>query len=90
MDASRQYARRCEDSAAQVGATVTQPDPQPGRSVVADRVLADIHERAAVGKARYGTPLMTHNGRDALTDAYEEALDLVFYLRQALMERDGE
>jgi hypothetical protein len=69
---------------------VTQPDPQPGRSVVADRVLADIRARVEVGIRRYGTQLMTRNGRDALTDAYEEALDLVFYLRQALMERDGE
>jgi hypothetical protein len=69
---------------------MTQPDPQPGQSVVADRVLADIRARVEVGIRRYGTPLMTRNGRDALTDAYEEALDLVFYLRQALMERDGE
>jgi hypothetical protein len=69
---------------------MTQPNPQPGQSVVADRVLADIRARVEVGIRRYGTPLMTRNGRDALTDAYEEALDLVFYLRQALMERDGE
>jgi hypothetical protein len=27
-----------------------------------------------------------HNGRDALKDAYEEALDLVMYLRQAMAE----
>jgi len=33
--------------------------------------------------------LVPHNGRDALRDAYEEALDLCQYLRQALYERDG-
>jgi len=28
------------------------------------------------------------NGRDALKDAYEEALDLAMYLKQAMIERD--
>lgn len=28
-----------------------------------------------------------HNGRDALVDAYQEALDLTMYLRQAIEER---
>jgi hypothetical protein len=35
------------------------------------------------------TYLQAHNGRDALLDAYQEALDLAIYLRQALAERDG-
>ena len=35
------------------------------------------------------TSLQAFNGRDALRDAYEEALDLCQYLRQALYERDG-
>jgi hypothetical protein len=43
--------------------------------------------RDHVGRARYGTPLQAHNGRDALVDAYQEALDLVVYLRQAIEER---
>ena len=38
---------------------------------------------------RYGTALQPHNGRDALLDAYEEALDLAMYLKQAIVERDG-
>jgi hypothetical protein len=29
-----------------------------------------------------------NNGRDALLDAYEEALDLACYLKQAILERD--
>ena len=45
-------------------------------------------ERAAAGVQKYGTPLQTHNGRDALWDAYQEALDLAMYLRQAILERD--
>ncbi len=70
-----------------VGAAVAQPAPEPGRLIVADYVLTDIAERVAAGEAKYGTKLMTHNGRDPLWDAYQEALDLVFYLRQAILER---
>lgn len=51
-------------------------------------VIADIHHRREVGIQRYGTALQAHNGRDALRDAYEEALDLAMYLRQAIEERD--
>jgi hypothetical protein len=32
-------------------------------------------------------PLQAHNGRNALIDAYQEALDLVVYLRQAIEEQ---
>ena len=49
--------------------------------------MADIEARRAVGVKRYGVELLTHNGRDALTDAYQEALDLAIYLRQAIAER---
>lgn len=54
-----------------------------------DLVLADMAARDKLGKSRYGTRLHPHNGRDVLKDAYEEALDLAVYLRQALYERDG-
>lgn len=65
-----------------------QPDPQPGKDVVIDHVLSDLRERAETGRQKYGTYLETHNGRDALWDAYQEALDLVMYLRQAILERE--
>lgn len=55
---------------------------------VVDAVHADLDARRVVGIGQYGTELRPHNGRDALRDAYEEALDLACYLRQALMERD--
>lgn len=51
-------------------------------------VRADLEAREQVGIQRYGTALQPHNGRDALRDAYEEALDLACYLRQAMVERD--
>ena len=47
-----------------------------------------MQTRDRVGRERYGTPLQPHNGRDALQDAYEEALDLAAYLKQAIVERD--
>ena len=51
-------------------------------------VMADMQARHELGIKRYGTPLQPHNGRDALRDAYEEALDLAVYLRSAIFERD--
>lgn len=52
-------------------------------------VIEDIKARKELGISRYGTALQAHNGRDALKDAYEEALDLACYLRQAIEERDS-
>lgn len=44
-------------------------------------------ERRQYGIAKYGRPLETNNGRDALTDAWEESLDLLTYLTQMRLER---
>jgi hypothetical protein len=69
-------------------ANVEQPAPIMNTSTpIWELVIADMHERDHVGRQRYGTPLQAHNGRDALLDAYQEALDLVVYLRQAIEER---
>jgi len=66
-----------------------QPAPIPNdRPAIQDLVAADVAERKRVGIERYGVPLQAFNGRDALRDAYEEALDLCQYLKQALYERD--
>ena len=65
-----------------------QPKPKKNKlPAVWDLVMKDIKERDRVGIKRYGTRLQPHNGRDALIDAYQEALDLVVYLRQAIYER---
>jgi hypothetical protein len=67
-----------------------QPPPEANDGpAVWDLVIADMRERDHVGRARYGTPLQPFNGRDALVDAYQEALDLCVYLRQAIHERDA-
>jgi hypothetical protein len=65
-----------------------EPAPQGGQVDVADYVLADIQDRIEMGCKKYGTKLQTFNGRNALWDAYQEALDLVMYLRQAILETE--
>ncbi len=49
-------------------------------------VIKDMEAREAFGIQTYGKPVTVFNGRDALQDAYEEALDLAVYLRQAIEE----
>jgi hypothetical protein len=58
---------------------MTQPE-------IVDLVVADMWDRKKLGMERYGVPLRPFNGRSALQDAYEEALDLAVYLRQRLEE----
>lgn len=69
--------------------TKAQPAPVIGRASVTDAIVKDMTDRREHGIKKYGTELMTNNGRDALVDAYQEALDLVVYLKQELMERDA-
>ena len=45
-----------------------------------------IQMRAEMGREKYGTYLKTDNGRNPLVDAYQEALDQIGYLRQAIAE----
>lgn len=65
----------------------TQQAPVPNVSrPIADILCEDIQRRAEHGQRKYGTKLQAHNGRNALQDAYEEALDLCHYLKQRLIE----
>lgn len=54
-----------------------------------DLVIEDMKNRDKIGRERYGVPLTINNNRDALQDAYEEALDLAVYLKQAILERNN-
>jgi hypothetical protein len=68
-----------------------EPPPQPedpSKPAVWHLVMMDMNARDQIGRERYGTPLQPFNGRRALVDAYQEALDLVVYLRQELYERE--
>lgn len=66
-----------------------QHAPTPSSGDCWRLVIEDMEARRRLGIARYGTPLQPHNGRDALVDAYQEALDLAVYLRQAIAERNA-
>jgi hypothetical protein len=49
-------------------------------------VAEDLKARIAMGERKYGTRLKAHNGRNAVMDAYQEALDGINYATQACME----
>lgn len=75
----------------EISHSYTSPEPPPVSNEhphIQDLVIEDIGRRKEMGIAKYGTALQGFNGRDPLTDAYQEALDLVQYLRQTLYERD--
>jgi hypothetical protein len=66
-----------------------QPLPVASDAPIAHRMVqADLDARLELGIRRYGQPLQPFNGRDSLRDAYEEALDLVVYLRTLLYEQE--
>ncbi len=66
----------------------SQPAPRANdRKPIWELVIEDMRHRDLAGRAKYKTPLQAFNGRDALVDAYHEALDLCVYLRQAIEER---
>jgi hypothetical protein len=68
-----------------------QPQPPPKENdsgSVWDLVIEDMKARDEFGRKKYGVPVQAGNGRDALVDAYQEALDLCVYLKQAIIERE--
>lgn len=70
-------------------ATTKQPAPTGNGADVTDMVMRDLQDRREKGIQKYGTSLRTENGRIALIDAYQEALDLCLYLRQAIAEQES-
>ena len=64
------------------------PLPNPGEPTVLSLVITDLQERAEHGIKKYGQYLTAGDGRDHLIDAYQEAVDLVMYLRQEIRERE--
>lgn len=64
-----------------------QAPPGPSSGDVWLLVLKDMEGRRLHGIEKYGVPVQPRNGRDPLVDAYQEALDLCVYLRQAIEER---
>ena len=62
-------------------ALFAQPNPKSDGPDIWPLVIKDMADRDNLGKAKYGIPLRSHNGRDALVDAYQEVLDMSVYLR---------
>jgi hypothetical protein len=68
----------------------SQPEPAiTAERYVQEMVISDVNDRLRFGIRKYGTGLQASNGRDHLWDAYEEALDLVIYLRAEIEKRGG-
>jgi predicted S18 family serine protease len=51
-------------------------------------MIADMLARDAYGRNKYKVPLTYDNARDHLQDAYQEALDMVAYLKAESMAGD--
>jgi hypothetical protein len=68
-----------------------QPPPKEGvelvRPAVEEMFDRFLRMQCAKGEEKYGGPLMTHNGRDALMDALAELTDAYQYIVQAILER---
>jgi hypothetical protein len=67
--------------------SVNEPPPLRTTGDIWKLVIKDMKDRREMGIKKYGVPLQTNNGRDALIDAYQELLDLLVYLRQEIEER---
>ncbi len=50
-------------------------------------VIEELEARRAHGFKKYGVLLQANNGRNAVRDALDEALDMVVYIRQIVTER---
>ena len=67
-------------------ATSAQAKPHGEGDPVLGFVLADLTNRALVGKEKYGEPLKVFNGRRSVTDLLQELYDGVMYAKQLELE----
>lgn len=66
-----------------------QPQPNGQGNPVLGYVLADLTNRALVGKEKYGEPLKILNGRSSITDLMQELYDAVMYAKQMELELES-
>ena len=57
--------------------------------IAIELLIESTRKRAKMGKAKYGVYLTANNGRNPLVDAFQEALDQLVYLRQAIEDGDA-
>jgi hypothetical protein len=66
-----------------------QPAPVPGEGDgVWTQLIADMQARDQFGRQKYRTALHVEDGREGLVDAFQEALDLLVYLKKAILQRE--
>lgn len=85
-------AARAAEAMKQTGVSLVKEQAAPvgnDKPATWDLVMADFKARDGEGRRKYGTPLQPFNGRSNLIDAYQEALDMVVYLRNEIYERTG-
>jgi len=58
----------------------------PVQQAVHQLLVDDVKGRAEYGYNKHKMYLQPFNGRNALKDSYQEVMDLVYYIRQALYE----
>lgn len=69
---------------------MTQPAPTPNdQPAIWDLLIEAMRERDRKGVETYGVRLQPFNGRQALADAFDEQLDGLAYLKQAMIEWDA-
>lgn len=53
-----------------------------------EQIVVDLEARSMQGKLKYGQHLYPFNGRSMITDAYQEALDLLQYVKGIQIEAE--
>lgn len=83
----RYEATKPESDAIAAEAVLPQPAPVPnGNPALWDLVIEDMRQRDNFGRAKYGTPLQTGNGRDFAVDLLQELLDAAVYAKGLSIE----
>lgn len=77
----------CEIRAAEHFRVGTRDDEVKAKAVRA--MASDMQKRHKFGVGKYGVPLVAKNDRDHLSDAYQELLDAIVYLRAQIESLGG-
>ena len=88
LSEAKEKSNRSDGSTASE-AVIDQTKPNGTGTPVVAMVMHDMIERMEKGIETYGQALRADNGRCPLIDAYQEALDLAIYLKQAIIEKNG-
>jgi hypothetical protein len=71
-----------------VNHNLPQETPHGKGREITPLVIKDLEMRSSIGKEKYGEALRAFNGRDPMVDLYQELIDAVQYIRQAIEERN--